>query len=178
VARRALTGILLVGGESRRFGAPKALARLGGETLAERAWRVLGEVCADRLAVGKAADALPLPFPVLDDGSELRAALVGVVRGLEAAPTDVSVVLPVDCPLVTPELLIGLADACADAAVTQTGPLPAAFGKRALPVLQRRLLARELVLGDALAELDTRLVEADPALLANVNTAADLRRLG
>ena len=71
VARLALTGVLLVGGASTRFGSPKALARLGGETLAERAWRMLGEVCDERLAVGKRADALALPFPLLDDGSDV-----------------------------------------------------------------------------------------------------------
>ncbi|HSP72671.1 MAG TPA: NTP transferase domain-containing protein, partial [Gaiellaceae bacterium] len=63
MADRGLTGVLLVGGASRRFGSPKALARIGGETLAERTWRVLGEACDERLAVGKAADGLPLPFP-------------------------------------------------------------------------------------------------------------------
>ena len=52
MARRGLTGILLVGGASTRFGSPKALARLGEETLAERAWRVLGEACEERIAVG------------------------------------------------------------------------------------------------------------------------------
>ena len=44
-----LTGVLLVGGASTRFGSPKALARFRGETLAERAWRTLGEACDERL---------------------------------------------------------------------------------------------------------------------------------
>lgn len=43
-----------------------------GETLGERAWRALAW-CDERLAVGKAGDALPLPFPVLDDGADERA---------------------------------------------------------------------------------------------------------
>ena len=166
--------MLLVGGASRRFGSPKALARWGGETLAERAWRVLGEACEQRLAVGKVADGLPLPFPLVDDGSEVRAPLAGLVAGLRAATNDVCVVLPVDCPLVTPELLLQLADACADAAVPQTGPLPGAYRKTALPALERRLADGELALYGALAELDTRVVDADPALLVNVNTPADL----
>jgi molybdopterin-guanine dinucleotide biosynthesis protein A len=174
VADRRLTGVLLVGGASRRFGSPKALARLGGETLAERAWAVLGEACDERLAVGKSADGLELPFPVLDDGTEIRAPLAGIVAGLRATRTDVAVVLPVDCPYVTQALLHRLADACADAATTQTGPLPAAFARRALPILARRLAATELRVRDALAELDTRVIEADPALLVNVNTPADL----
>jgi molybdenum cofactor guanylyltransferase len=178
VARPGLTGVLLVGGASTRFGAPKALARLDGETLAERAWRVLGLACEERLAVGKAEDGLELPFPLTDDRSGTRAALAGVVAGLRAAPTDTAVVLPVDTPLVTPELLRELAAACADAAATQASPLPAAFRKCALPVLERRLEEGRLALHEALAELDTRRIGVDETLLANVNTPDDLRRLG
>jgi molybdopterin-guanine dinucleotide biosynthesis protein A len=177
VARRGLTGVLLVGGASRRFGSPKALARLGEETLAERAWRVLGEACDERIAVGKAGDALPLPFPVHDDGTQTRAPLAGVVAGLRDAAHDVVVVLPVDVPRATVGLIHALADACADAAVTRSGPLPAAFDRRVLGLLQRRLDAQQLALRDALGELDVRVVDVDPDLLANVNTPEELRRL-
>jgi molybdenum cofactor guanylyltransferase len=178
VANRELTGILLVGGASRRFGSPKALARLGGETLAERAWRLLGAVCAERIAVGKAADGLGVPFPLLDDGSPVRAPLAGVVAGLRNARHEVCVVVPVDCPLLTAEALVQLADACADAAVPQTGPLPAALRRQTLPVLARRLDAGRLALRDALAELETRVVPLPAPVLANVNTPADLAALG
>jgi molybdopterin-guanine dinucleotide biosynthesis protein A len=178
VARPRLTGVLLVGGASTRFGSPKALGQLGGETLAERAWRVLGEACEERLAVGKRADGLALPFELVDDGTETRAALAGIVAGLRAAPTELAVVLPVDTPLVTPHVLHELAEACAHAAVTQTGPLPAAFRKTALPVLERRLAAHELALHEALAELRAVRIEVDAAVLANVNTPDELRRLG
>jgi molybdopterin-guanine dinucleotide biosynthesis protein A len=178
LARPDLTGILLVGGASRRFGSPKALARLNGETLAERAWRVLGEACAHRLAVGKAEELAALELPVLDDGTEVRAAMAGLVAGLRAAPTDVAVFVPVDTPLVTAELLLGLADACADAAVPQTGPLPGAYRKSALPVLERRLAEGRLALHQALEELDTGRLEFDESLLVNVNTRDELRRLG
>ena len=178
MAHRELTGVLLVGGASRRFGSPKALARLHGETLAERAWRVLGTLCAQRVAVGKASDGLELPFPLLDDGSAVRAPLAGVVAGLRAARNEVSVVLPVDCPLVTADALARLADACAEAAVPQTGPLPAALRRTALPVLARRLGAGDLALRDALGELETRVVQLEAALLVNVNTREDLASLG
>ncbi|HYZ77862.1 MAG TPA: molybdenum cofactor guanylyltransferase [Gaiellaceae bacterium] len=177
MADRDLTGILLVGGSSTRFGSPKALARLGDETLAERAWRLLRETCAERIAVGKRADALPLPFPILDDGSSVRAPIAGLVAGLRAASHDLCFALPVDVPLLSAASVAALADACADAAVTQSGPLPGAYRKRALPVLERRLSSGELTLRAAVAELDTRIVRLDSAELANVNTPADLETL-
>jgi molybdopterin-guanine dinucleotide biosynthesis protein A len=178
VARPELTGVLLVGGASTRFGSPKALALVNGERLAERAWRLLGGACTERLAVGKAADALDLPFEVLDDGTEARAALVGIVTGLKAATSEVSVVVPVDMPWLTPELLLELAEACTEAAAPLSSPLPAAFRKTALPVLERRLAEGDLALHSALAELDAQRLPLDEIQLANVNTPDDLRRLG
>lgn len=174
MADRGLTGILLVGGASGRFGAPKALARLADETLAERAWRLLTVTCNETIAVGKRADGLPLPFPILDDDSPVRAPIAGVVAGLRSARSDMSVVVPVDVPLLTPRSVEALAAACADAAVPSTGPLPGAYRQSALDALERRLAAGRLALRDALTELDARIVELDPWELANVNTPADL----
>ncbi len=172
-----LTGLLLVGGASRRFGSPKALAELAGETLAARAWRLLGEACDERIAVGKQADGLDLPFPLLDDGFVVRAPIAGVVAGLRAAAHDVCVAVPVDMPLLRAEALRGLAAACRDAAVPPTGPLPGAFRKSALSVLERRLLEGELTLAAALDELEAVTVELEPAQLVNVNAEEDLARL-
>ena len=163
-----LTGVLLVGGASRRFGSPKALAVFEGETLAERAWRVLGEACDERIAVGKGDE--ELPFPVLADGIEEQAAIHGLVAGLRAARTDVCVVLPVDCPRITAGALRALGAACRDAAVPQTGPLPGAYRKTALPALT----SGELSIRLAIAALDVAEVELDPALLVNVNTPGDV----
>lgn len=146
--------------------------------LAERAHRLLDEAFDDVIAVGKAADALPLPFRVLDDGSETRAPIVGVAAALRLADAAVCVVLPTDMPWVTPALLRGLADGAhgVDVAVPPTGPLPGAYRRTALPVLGRRIAAGELALRDALAELRVQVVECDEALLENVNTPGDLSR--
>ena len=169
--------MLLLGGLSRRFGSIKALAPLGSETLAERGWRVLGDAFPQRIAVGKKADQLGLPFDVLDDGIDVRAPIAGVVAGLRATETVVAVFLPVDRPLVTPEALRELAEACADAAVPARGSLPGAYAQTALPILEDRLTAGELALHDALDDLDVRIVDLDGDLLADVNTERELDRL-
>jgi molybdopterin-guanine dinucleotide biosynthesis protein A len=80
----------------------------------------------------------------------------------------------VDTPRITPEALAALADACKDAAVPQTGPLPGAYRRTALPVLEQALAAGRLSLRDALAGLDTLVVDVEPDLLLNVNTPDDL----
>lgn len=161
--------MLLVGGASARFGSPKALAVVDGETLAGRAWRVLGEACDERIAVGKGDE--ELPFPVLADGVEEHAAIHGLVAGLRAARTDVCVVVPVDMPQLTAGALHALAAACRDAAVPQTGPLPGAYRKSALPALT----SGELSIRRAIADLDVAIVQLDPALLVNINTPDDVR---
>ena len=163
-----LTGVLLVGGASTRFGSPKALAQFDSETLAERGWRILGEACDERIAVGKGDE--ELPFPVLADGVEERAAIHGLVAGLRAARTDVCIVLPVDTPNMTPAALRALADACRDAAIPQTGPLPGAYRKTALPALS----SGELSIRRAIAGLEVAVVELDAELLLNVNTPDDV----
>jgi molybdopterin-guanine dinucleotide biosynthesis protein A len=175
VADPELTGVLLVGGRSTRFGSPKALARLDGETLAERAWRLLGETCDERIAVGKRADALELPFDVLDDATDVRAPIAGVVAGLRAARHELVVVVPVDTPRLTRPALEQLAAACRDVAVPPSGPLPGAYRRSALPALERALAAGRLSLRDAIAELDVAVVDLDRSLLVNVNTPRDVR---
>jgi molybdopterin-guanine dinucleotide biosynthesis protein A len=168
VADRALTGILLVGGSSSRFGSPKAHARLGDETLAERAWRLLGETCAERIAVGR----LPgLPFDAL--GDEGTGPVAAVAAGLREAEHETAVVVPVDMPLLTADALQRLADACRDAAVGPAGPLPCAVARRVLPAFE----TGERRLRTVLDGLDTVQVELDEKLLANVNTRADLGTL-
>jgi molybdopterin-guanine dinucleotide biosynthesis protein A len=172
VANRSLTGVLLVGGASARFGSPKALAVVDGETLAERAWRLLGEACDERIAVGK--QEYELPFDVIDDSSDLRAPIVGVIAGVRAARHDVAVVIPVDMPRLTVSALHQLADACLDVSIPPTGPLPGAYRKSALLALEQALSREELALRDAIARLDIATVDLDPQQLVNVNTPDDV----
>jgi molybdopterin-guanine dinucleotide biosynthesis protein A len=176
VAHRELTGVLLVGGASTRFGSPKALAQFEGETLADRAWRLLGEACDERLAVGKGE--LELPFEVLDDGTDVRAPIAGVIAGLRAARHDIAVVVPVDMPLLSAAALHEIAARCPDVAHPQTGPLPGAYRRSSLPSLEDAVARGILSLHEAIARLEVAVVRLDPRELVNVNEPDDLNRLG
>ena len=162
MADRGLTGILLVGGASSRFGSPKELARFEGETLADRAWRLLGAACDERLLVGPSGLADPGTGPVS-----------AIAAGLRAARHEVAIVIPVDMPLLTADALRLLADACREAAVAQRGPLPCAVATRMLPAFE----TSERRLRTVLEGLDTARIELEERVLANVNTQADLDTL-
>jgi aminoglycoside 6-adenylyltransferase len=164
--RLPVTGILLVGGASERFGSSKAHASFLGETLAERAWRVLHEVCDEVFAVGK-ADGADLPFPVFDDGAAERAPIFGLIAGLRLASNDVCLALPVDVPLITPDALRALA---VTRTIPQTGPLPGAYPREALHELEGRVAREEL----SLRGVNPLVLELDETLLVNVNTRMDL----
>ena len=171
-----MTGVLLVGGASRRFGSPKALAQIEGETFADRGRRVLAQACDEVLVVGKRDDALP--FDVIDDATDVRAPIAGVVAGLRAAANDVVVFVPVDCPWMTPGAVRALGAACRDAAVPPTGPLPGAWAKSALPLLEHRLANGPLALYRTYEELEVVTVELDAAVVADVDTPGDLTARG
>lgn len=163
-----LTGILLVGGASERFGSPKALACFRGETLAERGLRLLGEACDEVLAVGKAADALELPFRVLDDGTASRAPVHGLIAGLRHARHDVVVALPVDVPLVTPDVLRALGES--GAVPSEHIPLPGAYPRSLLPVLERRVAAGHL----SLRGVNSNVLAVPAELLLDADTPEEL----
>lgn len=156
MAHHGLTGILLAGGASTRFGSPKELATFEGETLGDRAWRLLGEACDERIRVGHGDD--PGTGPV-----------AAIAAGLRQATHDIAVVVPVDMPRLTADALHELAAACRDAAVAQAGPLPCAIARKAFAAFE----TDERRLRTVLSRLDTAEIELDSALLLNVNTPTD-----
>jgi GNAT superfamily N-acetyltransferase len=85
--------------------------------------------------------------------------------------------VPVDTPFLRPGDLRELADRCLDVAVPPSGPLPGAYRRSALTVLERRLAYGQLKLRDALSELEVAVVELDAHALTNINEPADLSRL-
>ena len=166
-----VTGVLLVGGASARFGSPKALARFRGETLAERGHRILAEACDEVLVVGKAGELPGLPFPVVDDGTDDRAPVHGLITGLRHARHEVVVALPVDVPLITTEAVRALA--AAGAVPSAVVPLPGAYPRSLLPVLEARVGEGEL----SLRGVNPVTLAVPDALLVDVDTAEALAAL-
>jgi molybdopterin-guanine dinucleotide biosynthesis protein A len=179
-------GIVLTGGTSRRLGFDKTTVQIGGETLARRAARVLGSVCAPVIEVGSGRSGLPV---VREDppGSGPLAALVAgaTVLGGDSVLLLACDLVAVEAPLL--RLLAGWPGAptvvprvagrdqlvCArygaDAIAAAPGLLAA--GERSL----RALVAA--VAADVLTERHWGGIATVDAF-ADLDTPADLERLG
>jgi CTP:molybdopterin cytidylyltransferase MocA len=113
---RLVAGVVLAAGAGVRFGGPKALVRLDGERLVDRAVRTLRDGgCTPVLVVEGAAPLAPVdaelvtnPQWALGMGTSLRAALAA----LEARQdVDAAVLLLVDTPWVAAEAVRRVVDA-------------------------------------------------------------------
>ena len=120
------------------------------------------------LVVGKHADGLP--FEVLDDGTSSRAPVHGVLAGLRRARHDV-VVLPVDVPLMTPGALRALGEA--GAVPSARIPLPGAYPRAFLPLLEARVAAGE----PSLRGVNPTTLELPDGLLVDADTPQALAEL-
>jgi molybdenum cofactor guanylyltransferase len=176
---------VLAGGASRRLGAPKPLAELGGRPLISHALDAAARAGLAAVVVAKADTALPaLDVPVWIEPDEPRHPLTGLVAALERAGEPV-VAVACDQPWLPPDLLARLAGAPGAAAVMVAGrlePFPARYEPGALDALRDALDRRAPLRATLEALRPTLLGEIDPGIVAGVNTPEALaearRRLG
>jgi len=180
---------ILLGGASSRMGRDKGHVEVGGVAAATRLARLAASLFEDVALVGGAPPA-EAPGRRVADRPGPPCALRGVATALAEARAPRVLVLAVDLPLLTPDVLLALV-ACAEADVvaprTPGGlePLCALYRvEAALPLARARLASGELSLQGLLGALDVAtlqgddLASADPdgSALLNVNTPDDLAR--
>ncbi len=187
--RDHITGVILAGGTSSRFGSNKALALYEGRPLIHHAALVLEDLFRQRLLVANHPDPYRfLDWPVVPDRFAGAGPLAGIHAALSAIETPYAFVLGCDMPLVKSALidfLCGLTGEW-DVVVPWPGdrpePLHALYHRRVLPVIAAALAAGHGKVGRIYAELRVRRVtEAEllavvPDLTAfrNVNRPGDL----
>ncbi|MGB9885458.1 MAG: molybdenum cofactor guanylyltransferase [Moorellales bacterium] len=141
-----VSGLILAGGRSRRMGRPKALLRLGGNSIIERVIAVAAAVVQEVLVVTNEPGAYAgLGLPLVTDRVLGRGPLAGIHAGLMAATWDRALVLACDLPFLEPRLLQNLVEASFDfdAAVPivrgYPEPLVAVYAKSCLPAIEQVL---------------------------------------
>lgn len=181
----SITGLLLAGGKSRRFGSDKALAILDGQPLIAHAYAALAPRCMEILVgVDEPGRAYPLPGPArtVVDAVPGIGPLGGLLAGLTEARTEWLLALACDLPWVSADHLTVLTRArsdAADAVVVQDGdrlqPLCALYQvERTRRAAEAQVATGRYALHAVLGRLAVRTVAMPPGVLRNVNTRADL----
>jgi molybdopterin-guanine dinucleotide biosynthesis protein A len=197
VSTPSISGIVLAGGRSTRFGAAKLDADLAGRSVLDRTIEAIGAACTEVVVVGRPPPGISGPTEAtryLEDRVPFEGPLVGLHAGLAHAAHDLVVVVAGDMPFVRGEVLRALLERIArpsvrDAAVLvdhgEARPLPMAL--RRLPALDaaeqaigggerslRQLLARLRV--ETIAEPSWRRLDASAASLIDIDSPEDLDR--
>ena len=105
---KALSGLVLTGGRSRRMGTDKALLRNGDESQVARAVRLLNGVC-DNVFVSTRADQADEPerarFAQITDRYDDMGPVAGILSAMDERPDDDWLVVACDLPNLSEETL-------------------------------------------------------------------------
>lgn len=179
------TGLILAGGQSRRFGADKAAYAVGGRSMLERVYAAVA-VVADPVLLSlrtPPGTSLSIPARVVVDRYADAGPLAGLHAGLLEARTPWLLAVACDLPYLTPEALSRLVERCtpearAVVAEDETGrlqPLCACYPTSALPVVEARLRGQSYALHGLLDHLEPfARVPLSGGVLRNVNRPGDL----
>ncbi len=192
--RWPVTGVILAGGESRRFDyVNKAFFEINGERIVERVFRVMRAVFDDIIVVtNNPADYLKWDVRITTDIFPCRSSMTGVHAGLFLAQTPYIFVCGCDTPFLKKELietvLSGL-EKVVDVVVPQKEngwfePLCAVYSRACLQPVERCLKEKTYDIRRIFEEVRVKslgeevLRQADPELASffNVNTPEDLRQ--
>jgi molybdenum cofactor guanylyltransferase len=191
---QGVTVFVLAGGQSTRMGSDKALLRLEGETLLERALQLAKAVGAPARIVGARERYAEFGAEVVEDEFPNCGPLAGIHAALGASDTELNIVLAVDTPMVTADFLrylVHRAQAQSDALATvpdADGGIQgtcAVYRRPFRAVAAQQLSKGKYRITDALALVRVEYVEEneirdagfDPAkIFANLNTPAEFAR--
>jgi len=106
---RLLTGAVLAGGQSKRFGQPKTTYEFNGKPMLVHVLDTLAKVCDERIVVAKEATPLPLLSPevrVVYDEFALQHPLNGLLTALQQSRYEAVFICAADMPFLNACLLM------------------------------------------------------------------------
>ena len=182
-----VTGLILAGGQSRRFGSDKARFEVAGRAMIDHVIEVVATV-TDTVMISVAEEGVLMETPLIRqvvDQHKDAGPLAGLHAGLRAAETPWVLAVACDMPFLTSAVLHTLLEAReagVDAVVARTPdgrthPLCACYRTTLLPVIEMQLHQKALAMHALLHRAkNVTFVDLPTGPLRNVNRIADLDR--
>lgn len=179
-----ITGVILAGGRSSRFGENKALVKFQGIPLIDRVINVMSPLFSDLLIVTNTPELYAARnLPVVADTEPYQGPLGGIFTALRHTSNDRVFVVGCDMPLLQPSIINQVIQAAGDADVAipiHDGVreyLMALYSRRLLPEMCHALREGRRSLKEfcfKIANVEWIKITGDS--YANINTKEDLRR--
>ena len=173
------------------MGTDKALLRVGGETLLERALALARGVTPMVSIVGQ-REKFAVFGPVVEDAYTERGPLAGIHAALSSSKSELNLMLAVDTPFLTPQFLRYLVEQAAQCTAVVTAPrvrehnqpLCAVYRPAFAQVAEASLRQGRNRIDPLFAEVTTRILGSDeiqrlafdPGMFDNLNTPEDWER--
>lgn len=178
------TGILLAGGQSRRYGTPKAFAKIDNTFFYEYVYRLLHQSCDEVVVVTREefAHCFKPSERVIVDVEEYRGCgpLAGIYSAMRASLAEQYVVLPCDMPLLEQTAIdILLKKHSQEISVVQVEnrlqPLVSVWERTMLPFIEQALKEKSFSLKPLFEKhkvtyIPSSTLTDNPATFLNVNT--------
>jgi molybdopterin-guanine dinucleotide biosynthesis protein A len=186
---RNVTGVILLGGRSSRYGSNKALVEIGGVRLIDRVAGVMKSIFHELLLVTNTpGDYAYLDVPMVEDLIKGLGPMGGIYTGLTTLPDEAGFFVACDMPFLNEHLIRHMIhvrddfDAVLPRMDWMLEPLHALYSKKCLPVLQNAIEQHQYQIAKCFAGLRVRYVDEeelrlwDPDLRSffNINKPQDL----
>ena len=187
-----VTGIILAGGKSTRYGRNKALESLNGTSLIGRVISVMRAIFQDIILITNTPDEYAhLGFPMYGDLIKGLGPIGGVYTGLSVIAHDAGFFVACDMPLLNKDLIRYIVkkrdhfDVVVPRVSGMVEALHALYDRRCLPVVKSLIDSKQYQTLRVFNEVSVRYVEEaeissfDPELrsFVNINRPQELRRL-
>lgn len=178
-----VSGLILAGGQSRRFGEDKACYVVGGRPMARRVYDALAPLVGEVFVSVRAPGANPgLPAEEVVDRYSDGGPLAGLHAGLVRSRTPWLFVVACDLPFVTTETLAAVLTAPRESSWPvvprtpdgQLQPLCALYPAALLPLVEEHIREGRYAVHGLLTAVGWGEMALPQAPLRNVNTRADL----
>jgi len=187
-----VTGVILAGGKSSRYGTNKALAKINGIPLIENVIRVMGSLFKDLVLITNTPDEYAyLELPMYEDLIKGLGPIGGIYTALNSITNDAGFFVACDMPFLNPDLIRHLVGIRGDFDVVvpeisgKMETLHALYAGRCIPAVRKLIDVHEYQTIRIFPEVSVRYLKEneirrfDPELRSffNINRPEELGRL-
>lgn len=188
---QGITGFILAGGKSTRYGSNKAMAEIAGQRLIERVVTVMDSVFQRLVIITNTPEEYAyLEIPMIEDLIKGLGPLGGIYTGLESLSDEAGFFVACDMPFLNGPLIRHMVrvrsrfDAVVPKIDWMLEPLHALYTKRCLPALEELIDSRQYQILKFFEKITVKFLEEDeiqafdPALRSffNINRPEELAR--